>query len=38
VVKGSPVSEKVQMMGYQLGLMMIVGVMVLALYNDVMRL
>jgi regulator of sigma E protease len=38
LVKGSPVPEKVQMMGYQLGLMMIVGVMVLALYNDVMRL
>lgn len=38
VVKGSPVSEKIQMAGYQVGLMMVMGLMVLALYNDVMRL
>ncbi|MGH1372819.1 MAG: RIP metalloprotease RseP [Cellvibrionaceae bacterium] len=38
VVKGSPVSEKVQMAGYQVGLVMVMGLMVLALYNDVMRL
>ncbi|TQV85761.1 RIP metalloprotease RseP [Exilibacterium tricleocarpae] len=37
-VKGSPVSERVQMIGYQLGLCVIVGVMVLAFYNDIMRL
>ncbi len=38
VVKGSPVSEKVQMAGYQVGLVLVMGLMVLALYNDVMRL
>ena len=38
VVKGSPVPEKVQALGYQLGLVLVLGVMVLALYNDVMRL
>lgn len=37
-VKGSPVSERVQMVGYQLGLFVVVGVMLLALYNDVLRL
>ena len=38
VVKGSPVSQKVQVVGYQLGLFMVLGVMVLAVYNDIMRL
>ncbi len=38
VIKGSPVSEKVQMVGYQVGLVMIVGLMILAFYNDLMRL
>ena len=38
VIKGSPVSERIQMLGYQLGLFVIVGVMILALYNDFMRL
>ena len=33
-----PVPEKVQMLGYQLGLFVIVGVMMLALYNDFSRL
>ena len=37
VVKGSPVSEKVQMIGYQIGMMLVLSVMVLALYNDIMR-
>lgn len=37
-VKGSPVSERVQMVGYQVGLFMVIGVMLLALYNDVLRL
>lgn len=36
--KGSPVSEKIQMAGYRLGLFLVVGLMVIALYNDVMRL
>ncbi len=38
VVKGSPVSEKIQMAGYKIGLFLVIGLMVLALYNDVMRL
>lgn len=38
VVKGSPVSDRVQQVGYQIGLVMVVGLMVLAFYNDIMRL
>ncbi|MGD8176970.1 sigma E protease regulator RseP [Marinimicrobium sp. ARAG 43.8] len=38
VIKGSPVSERVQQVGYQMGLVMVVGLMVLAFYNDIMRL
>ncbi len=38
MVKGSPVSERVQMLGYQAGLVILVGVMLLALYNDLNRL
>lgn len=37
-VKGSPVSEKIQMAGYRIGLFLVIGLMVLALYNDVTRL
>lgn len=36
--KGSPVPERVQAAGYRLGLFLVVGLMVIALYNDVMRL
>ena len=35
---GRPLSEKVQAVGYQIGLFVVVGVMVLALYNDLLRL
>ena len=35
---GKPVPLKVQMLGYQVGLFIILGVMVLALYNDFTRL
>jgi regulator of sigma E protease len=35
---GRPVPEKVQAVGYQLGLFVILGVMMLALYNDFSRL
>lgn len=38
VLKGSPVSDRVQQMGFKLGLFLILGLMGLALYNDVMRL
>lgn len=37
-VKGSPVSERVQMIGYQVGLFVVVSIMILAIYNDVLRL
>ncbi|SMF43579.1 regulator of sigma E protease [Alteromonadaceae bacterium Bs31] len=37
-VKGSPVSEKIQMLGYQAGLAMLLGLMVIAFYNDILRL
>lgn len=38
LVRGKPVSEKVQMVGYQIGLVLVIGLTVLALYNDIMRL
>lgn len=37
-IKGSPVSEKAQLAGYQVGLFLVVGLSLLALYNDIMRL
>lgn len=37
-VKGSPVSERTQIIGQQFGLVMIAGLMMLALYNDFSRL
>ncbi len=37
-IKGSPVSERIQTLGYQAGLVMLFGVMVLAFYNDILRL
>ncbi len=38
VVKGSPVSERVQLWGQQLGLLLLAGLMSLAFYNDILRL
>ncbi len=38
LIKGSPVSDRVQEAGFQLGLLLIVSVMMLAFYNDIMRL
>lgn len=38
VVKGSPVSEKVQMVGQQIGMLALLALMSLAFYNDVLRL
>ncbi len=38
LIKGSPVSERIQMWGYQVGFSIIMGVMLLALYNDISRL
>jgi regulator of sigma E protease len=37
VVKGSPVSDQVQMLGYKVGFAMLMGLMVFATYNDVTR-
>jgi regulator of sigma E protease len=37
-IKGSPVSERVQMMGQQIGLVLLFALMTLALYNDFLRL
>ena len=36
-VKGSPVPEKIQVVGYQLGLFFVLGVMVVAHVNDLVR-
>lgn len=38
LVTGKPLSEKVQSVGYQIGLFLVIGVMLLALYNDLLRL
>lgn len=37
-IKGSPVSERVQVMGQQVGLVLLFALMTLALYNDFVRL
>ena len=37
-IKGSPVSERAQLVGQQLGLLMLAGLMGLAFYNDLSRL
>ena len=37
MIKGSPVSDAVQMVGYKVGFFMLMGLMVYATYNDVMR-
>ncbi|MFL0796508.1 MAG: RIP metalloprotease RseP [Cellvibrionaceae bacterium] len=36
--KGSPLPEKVQIVGYQMGMFLLAGVMGLAIYNDILRL
>jgi len=38
LLAGRPVPEKIQALGYQLGLFMVLGIMMLALYNDFARL
>ncbi len=38
LIKGSPVSERAQMAGQTVGLVMLVGLMGLAIYNDILRL
>ncbi len=36
--KGSPLPDKVQVLGYQMGMVLLAGVMSMAIYNDIMRL
>jgi len=38
LLAGRPVPEKIQALGYQVGLFLVLGIMVLALYNDLSRL
>ncbi|MCH2098539.1 MAG: site-2 protease family protein, partial [Pseudomonadales bacterium] len=38
LVKGSPVSERVQVMGVQVGIFIVASMMMLAFYNDLTRL
>ncbi|MEZ5450736.1 MAG: RIP metalloprotease RseP [Thiolinea sp.] len=38
IIKGSPVSERVEEYGFRFGMAVVAGIMVLALYNDFMRL
>jgi regulator of sigma E protease len=38
IVKGSPVSDSFQRLGYQAGLIMLLGLVLFATYNDIMRL
>jgi regulator of sigma E protease len=37
-VKGNPVSESAQIIGQQIGLTLLFGLMILVFYNDIMRL
>jgi regulator of sigma E protease len=37
-IKGSPVSERIQQFGLQLGVVLLLGVTILAVYNDIVRL
>ena len=36
-IKGSPVPQKLQMVGFQIGFFIVASIMLLALYNDIMR-
>ena len=37
VIKGSPVSDRIQIMGYKVGLALVMSLMVVATYNDIAR-
>ena len=37
IVKGSPVSDQIQLIGYKVGMFMLMGLMIFATYNDVTR-
>lgn len=36
-IKGKPVSQRTQAIGYQIGLFLVAGIMILAFYNDIVR-
>ncbi|PIE00071.1 MAG: RIP metalloprotease RseP [Thiothrix nivea] len=38
IIKGSPVSERIEEYGFRFGMALVAGIMMLALYNDFMRL
>ena len=38
LVKGSPVAQPIQEVGFRIGLVLVMGIMVLAVYNDILRL
>ena len=38
IIKGSPVSERTQIVGQYVGLLMVIGLMSLAIFNDILRL
>lgn len=37
VIRGSPLSERAQAFGQQIGIIMLIGLMMLAIYNDILR-
>ena len=37
VIKGSPVSDQIQIVGYKVGFVMLIGLMIFATYNDITR-
>ena len=37
VIKGSPVSERIQLVGYKAGFAMLISLMIFATFNDLMR-
>jgi regulator of sigma E protease len=36
-IKGSPLSDKIQLFGFKLGIFLVVGLMSIALYNDILN-
>ena len=37
VIKGSPISDQIQIVGYKVGFVMLIGLMIFATYNDITR-
>jgi regulator of sigma E protease len=38
ILKGSPVSEQIEIIGQKIGILMLFGLMSIAIYNDLLRL